>query len=391
MLRKCFFLLFICHFVLFVGCRPEKEIVAPPQVKLTVSVVEPEVREIQDVRTFIGNVRATDTIEIQAEVTGELIEKCYESGAYVEKGAVLFRLDPTIYKAELDMAQADLATLEAQQASLKAEFDRAKKLRPDGALSEGDFEQAEADFNSCVAKIEGAKAKIDRAKFNLEHTEVKAPQSGTVSREFVSVGNLVNANTTNLARLVTVDPIHIYFDIDEATFLLSQKLMGKIPQIMFEVGEEGRRYVSTIDYGDPYLNQSSGTRTLRTQTANPPRYVGEDGQEAEREANLLSGMMVRVTMPISKKYTALLVPDACIMSEQDRKFVYTVDSENKIQIAYVQLGALQRDNMRVLTSGAVEGMPILTDSLLKVRPGMEVATQPKAAPQEAPKPAQEKE
>ncbi|MDO4576163.1 MAG: efflux RND transporter periplasmic adaptor subunit [Planctomycetia bacterium] len=366
---------FCCGFLslLLCGCAPSEPANAKSitsETLLQVGVMTPETRNVTDVVVFTGELRAVDTVDIQSQVSGILAKKLFAPGAIVQKGELLFEIEPEVYNAVLASRKAELAVLEARLPRLQTDWKRAQELYPSGALSEVEYEQSLADYKECLASLEQAKAEILKAEIDVKYTQIVAPINGAVSRELVTVGNLVTANDTLLAKMVSLDPIHLYFNIDETTLL---KLLRQHPDaankisIPFRLSDGESEFVAKLDYSSPYMDSNSGTLQLRAICENTP--------DSHGRTPLLPGMMAHVQLPVSEEYSAILIPEACIGTDQNLKYVYIVDQENKIQIRQVVLGALQQDNMRVVQDGIQADDKIVVDNLLRVRPGLTVETQ----------------
>lgn len=367
-----FALFFLCLSSLcLTGCsQSESAATSVPQTSiLQVGVMSPVTRQVTDIIEFTGELRAVDTVDIQSQVSGILSKKLFVSGTTVSEGDVLFEIEPEVYNAVLASKKAELGILEARLPRLQTDWNRAQELYPTGALSEVEYEQSLADFKECLASIEQAKAEIQKAEIDVKYTKIIAPINGAVSRELVTVGNLVTANDTLLARMVSLDPIHLYFNIDESTLLklLQQNLSStnEIP-IQFRLSDGETEFTAKLDYSSPYMDSNSGTLQLRAICENPANSYGQ--------TSLLPGMMAHVQLPVSEEYSALLIPEACIGTDQNLKYVYVVDKENKVQMRQIVLGALQKDNMRVVQEGIRADDSIVIDNLLRVRPGLTVKT-----------------
>ncbi|MDO4569543.1 MAG: efflux RND transporter periplasmic adaptor subunit [Planctomycetia bacterium] len=380
-------LLSVCGIISLVGCssgeaqqNDSKASVANPPRRVTTMV--PVQEEIFDFTELVGSVNATDTVDIQAQVSGQLEEVALTPGSFVKEGEVLFRIDKRVFQQEFDARvaaiesqKAALKVLEARLPSLKSEKDRTERLFESGGVSDSEKETAEANYNECVASIEECKVAImaaevakRRAEIDLEYADVVSPIDGMVSRDFVTKGNLISANVTTLAKIVKVDPIHIYFNIYESMAPQLAKLgaNGGL-EIRFSVGDDNTLYSARLEYSDPYIDPSSGTQQMRAITPNPPLRADGSG---EKGASLLPGQLVRVYVPTTTKYAALMVPEACIMSDLSKKYVYTVDGENKVQRTTIELGPLQKQtHLRVVRTGLTPETRVLQDNLLNVRPG----------------------
>lgn len=328
---------------------------APAAPKVTVAPVEQQL--ITDYEELTGHVDALETVELRARVSGHLEAVRFEAGQLVQKGDVLFTIDPRWYRA-----QFDLATARAEVAAREAA--RAEKLLAAAAISS---EEAE----SRRAAAAEARAALATAQLDLEHTEVRAPITGRVSRAFVTPGNLVAGNPGNatlLTTLVTVGDAYVYADLDEGTLLKFNRLAregriltrnGRIPvdlQLADETGYPRHGYVESTDNR---VNPATGSLSVRLVFPND-------------DNALLPGLFARVRIPISAPQAALLVSERAIGTDQSQKFVLAVSRDNTVAYRTVKLGAVV-DGKRVVREGLQPGETIIVNGLQRVRPGMTVA------------------
>jgi RND family efflux transporter MFP subunit len=357
------------------GCHSEKE--GPRGQKLPeVMVARATTAEVIDYEEFTGRLSAIKTVDIRARVSGYVLAAPFREGDRVKAGEVLFQIDDTIYAAALEKAEADVKLYEAQKELLDAQYARASRLVPTGAKSREDFDIIAAQRDQVLANIAAARAQVKTAKQNLDWTRVTAPFSGRISRRYVDPGNLVKADDTILTTLVTEDPIYVYFDVDERTFMdlaespspgLTPWLAGPArPVLMRLANEEEFTHAGTVNFVDNQVNGNTGTIRMRGEFANPGGL-------------LKPGLFARVRLPISNPYKAVLVPDEAIQSDQGRKMIYVVDKENKIVYRRVKLGPAL-GSWRVLREGAAPGERVVVSGMQRVRPGMTVVVKEQKLP-----------
>lgn len=343
--------------------------VAPPAPKVTVAPVEQQL--VTDYEELTGHVDAMETVELRARVSGHLESVRFQAGQLVQKGDVLFTIDPRWYRA-----QFDLATARSEVAAREAA--RAEKLLAAAAISGEEVESRRA------AAAE-ARAALETAKLDLEHTEVRAPIAGRISRALVTPGNLVAGspgNATLLTTLVTVGDAYVYADLDEATLLKFNRLArenrivtrnGRIPVDLQLSDESGYPRHGYIESTDNRVNPATGSLALRLVFPND-------------DNALIPGLFARVRIPVSEPQSALLISERAIGTDQSQKFVLTVGADNTVAYRTVKLGSVV-DGKRVVREGLQPGESIIVNGLQRVRPGMTVAPETQAAVAAAPLPA----
>ncbi len=346
----------------------------PPQVP-AVTVAKPEQRLIVDYVEFPGQADAVGEVEIRARVTGYIVKIHFEDGQEVKQGDVLFEIDPRPYQLVLDRATGELAHARALAERAKTNLSRAERLRPSGAVSEDLYEQAVAELKVQQAAIQKAEAVLDEAELNLEFTRVVSPIDGRVSGRQVTEGNLVqngSSASTVLTTVVTVDPVYVYFNIEEPTLLRyehlgwragDQTLFSRIKELKIpvEIGladEEGFPHAGQLDFVDNQIDPDTGTIRARGRFDNA-RY-------------LTPGMFVRARLPIGPPHEALLVSERAIGIDQARKFLLTVDKDHVVQYREVELGALY-DGLREVKSGLSGDEWVIVQGLQRARPGLTVS------------------
>jgi RND family efflux transporter MFP subunit len=357
--------------VVLTGCtRAPRE--APASAPTPVSVSYPIEQDVTDYADFTARTAAVDSVEVRAHVWGYLQKVNFKEGAMVQKGDVLFELDPRPYEALLNQAKAKVAQDEAQLAYDEAEYQRNVKLVSTGAVSRSDLDKTAAARGVDVANIAADKAVVAARQLDLEYTKVLAPVSGRVSRYVVTVGNLIQsgdqAGGTLLTNIVSMDPMYAYFDVDEHTALRVRKLVregksdsprdGGFPVSLGLANEDGHPHRGTIDFVDNQLNPKTGTIRLR-------------GVFPNKDQVLLPGLFGRVRTPVGRPHMALQVSERALDTDQGQKIVYVVDGDNKVVVRPVRLGALH-DGLREITDGLKPGERVIVNGLQQIRPGVTV-------------------
>jgi multidrug efflux system membrane fusion protein len=322
--------------LLVLACGPARTAEEPPSVP----VAQPVCREVTDYEAFTGRLEPVLSVEVRARVTGYLLETPFKEGGEVKKGDLLFAIDPRPYQAELDKAQALLAASEARLKRAEGDFQRAKALLNDKAITPGELDKITAEREEAQAGIRVAKAVLDFAKLNLEFTRVTSPIDGCIGRRLLDPGNLVKADETVLAKIVSEDPMYVYFDLDERTLLRIRRANKMPPVLLGLVGEEGYPHRGTIDFVNNQVNPTTGSISVRAVLPNP------------RPRLLSPGMSVRVRLAVSEPHKVLLVTDRAVLTKLGLiKYVIVVNDKGVVEHRHVTNGALQEDGLRVIAEG----------------------------------------
>lgn len=298
-------------------------------------------------------------------MSGYIQEVAFEEGELVAQGDLLFLIDQRPYLARVGAAQADLAQARSQLAQAGSEAERARVLVGRQAISQEVHDQRQAALNNNRAMVDAAQAALDIAELDLEYTRITAPVSGRAGRAMVTRGNLANADQSLLTTLVSIDPVHVYFEADEQAAFASQALLvGDAPNsLSIELGgDPQRQYKGTLDFIDNHLNPNTGTLQFRAVLANP------DGR-------IRPGEFARVDMPVARLEQALLVDRKAVLTNQDRRYVYVLDENNLAERRQVTTGR-QVGQQTVITEGLNAGDRVIVNGVQKVFfPGMEVSPQ----------------
>jgi len=341
---------------------------APPAVPVTVAAVER--REVRPYDEFSGRLEAVDRVEVRPRVAGAIQSVHFTEGALVRAGELLLTIDPAPFAAELDRAQAQLAAAQARLDNATTERERAKRLWDEHAIAQREFDERVNARRTAEADVRAAEAALQIARLNLGYTQVRAPVSGRVGRLEVTAGNLVAAGPTApvLTTIVSVSPIYASFDADE----------GVVARALREVPSAGARpaidripvAIATDDdaalHGrmqliDNQVNTRSGTVRARAVFDN-------------RDGRLIPGQFVRVRLGHAKAENAVLVSESAVGTDQDKRYVMVVGSDNKVAYRPVTLGP-SVDGLRIVSAGLEPGERIVVNGLQRVRPGSVVAPQ----------------
>jgi RND family efflux transporter MFP subunit len=371
--------------LLLAGCESATPPLAQSEPPV-VTVSQPLEKEITDFDQYTGRIEAAETVEVRARVRGQLVGIYFKDGADVVgppwwwgfqdfAGQLLFEIDPRTYKAALDGALAKKANAEASLKLAQSEYQRTVDLYRRNAAAQSEVDVWEAKLGIHKADVSLADAEIERTRLDLEFTKINAPISGRISRAQVTKGNLVNAGggDTLLTTIVSVDPVYVYFDVDEPSLEEYRKRRAKevgagardkppvIPVSLGLVGDEGRfPRQGTIDFAENKLNPATGTIRVRGVFPN------KDGQ-------LTPGQFARVRLPVRETYHGLLVTDQAVGTDQGQKYLLVVNSENKAEYRTVRPGRLE-DGLRIFRPGAgLEAKEwVIVNGVQRVRPGIEV-------------------
>lgn len=331
---------------------------SPPAA--TVDVAHVINQTITDWQEYSGRLEAIDQVDVRPQVSGKLIAVHFKDGSLVNKGDLLFTIDPRPFEAELNRAKAQLASAEAQVTYTSANLDRNQRLIQSNAIAHQELDQAQNEARSANANLQAAKAAVETARLNLEYTRITAPVSGRISRAEVTVGNVVSAGNGAqiLTSLVSVSRLYASFDVDEQTYLKyisNQRNSGQVPVYLGLANESGfsrEGYISSIDNN---LNTTSGTIRVRATFDNP-------------KGVMLPGLYARIRLGGGQPRAAILISPTAIGVDQDKRFVVVVDAKNQTAYREVKLGA-QQDGLQIINSGLQVGDRIVVNGLQRIRPG----------------------
>jgi multidrug efflux system membrane fusion protein len=353
---------------------------APGPIPVSVAVVEQKDTAIWS--DFSGRVEAVGRVEVRPRAAGAILKAHFREGALVRQGDLLFTIDPAPYAAEVQGAEAQVASAQARLALGAKELQRAQQLVGNGFTPQRDVDQRVNEVRAGEANLRAMQAALDTARLNLGYTEVRAPIAGRAGRIEVTAGNLVPAGPTApvLTTLVSVNPIYASFEADEQSLAralaslpgagqpggdairggadITDEITG-IPVQMGTLASTGTPFLGKLQLVDNLVDARSGTVRVRAAFDNP------DGK-------LMPGQFARLRLGLAHTEPALAIDERAIGTDQDRRFVMVVGDDNKAAYRQVTLGATT-DGLRLVTSGLKPGERIVVNGLQRIRPGATVA------------------
>jgi RND family efflux transporter MFP subunit len=362
MLRTLPHIALVLATLVFVSCA-RNEAAPAPQGPPAVSVATVVTKDVTDFDEFTGRFEAVERVELRPRVSGYVASTNFVEGHEVEKGDVLFVIDPRPYQADLKRARAEAARARTQLALARSERDRAVKLVEARAISKEEFDSRVAGSEQAEANVAAAEAAAEIAALNLTFTQVRAPISGVVSRAEITTGNLVTAGETLLTTVVSIDPIYVAFDSHEQAFLkyASNSRAARNPAWVGLADETGHPHEGVLVFLDNELDPATGTIRSRALLENDER-------------RFTPGMFARVKLTGSAAYSAVLINDSAVGTDQSIKYVLRVGEDNKVEYRPVKLGPLV-DGLRVVREGLAPNDVIVVNGLQRVRPGSPITPQ----------------
>ncbi len=337
----------------------------PPAPEVSVAtVLSKQVRQWDE---FTGRVAAVETVELRPRVSGYIERVAFQEGQEVRKGDLLFVIDQRPYRAALDSAQAGLERARSEARLAQTQDARAQMLIEAKAISREEFETRKAATAQGNAGVRAAEAAVAAARLDLQFTQVRSPIDGRAGRAMMPVGNLAQADATLLTTVVSLDPVHVYFESDEQSFLRYSDLARKgertrssNPVRVGLANEAGYPHEGVVDFIDNQVDARTGTIRARAVLRNPDRVF-------------TPGLFARVQLQGSGEFKALLIDDKAVLTDQDRKYVYVLGPKNAAMRKDVVLGRMA-DGLRVVESGLTPQDKVIVHGVQKVFfPGMPVA------------------
>jgi membrane fusion protein, multidrug efflux system len=362
--------------LLAAGCnniKAEAKKAETPEVLYTF----PTTDEVVSYEEFIGHTDAVNTVEVRARVTGYLDKVSFNDGDEIEKNALLFQIDDRPYQAEYERALATLEQGKARLNRLTRDHDRAVNLKNRNAIGAEEFDLINGNYQEGIATVGVYTAAVERSKLDLDFTKVTAPLSGRLSRRMVDPGNLVQADVTALTSIVSLDPMYVYFDVDERTVLMIRRKIAdktmksreeaELPVLVGLQDEQEFPHRGTINFSDNKVDSGTGTLRVRGVISNPkPRLLSP-------------GLFVRIRLPIGSPSKSILIDEQAISSQQSNKFVYVIrkkmepDEKTKqlkeVERAYqqpIKVGPLNK-GLRAVSEGLVETDRVIISGLQRVK------------------------
>jgi RND family efflux transporter MFP subunit len=342
----------------------------PPQV----SVAQVLEQRVKDWDEFTGRLQAVETVEIRPRVSGYIDKVAFTEGSQVKRGDLLFVIDPRPYQAEYDRAAADVKRYKTALDLARIELARVQHLKDSGAVSEEELDERKSTVAQVEANVAGAEAALETASLNLNFTRVTSPIAGRVSRAEVTRGNLVTGGSnggTLLSSVVSMDPMYLYFDADEQSYLrYTQTARSGVgpssngAQNPVQVGlanEEGFPHPGKVDFVDNQLNPQTGTIRARAVLPN-------------KSGQFTPGLFARVQLLVSGEYSAILIEDRAVNTDQNQKYVLLLGANNQIEYRKVKLGRVI-EGLRIVREGLKPGDVIVVNGAQRAHPGITVTPQ----------------
>jgi multidrug efflux system membrane fusion protein len=345
-----------------VSARDSTPSAAPAATEVDVAAVLQ--KEVKDSQAYSGRLAAVDKVDIRPLVSGTIVSVNLKDGQTVKKGDVLFIIDPRPYQSEVDRAAGQAAAARARVTYTANDWQRAQRLIADNAIAKRDYDEKQNAANEAAANLKTAQAALEAAEITLGYTKISAPISGRVSRAEITLGNVVSAGAGSapLTTIVSVSPIYAEFDADEQTYLQyirRVKNEGHVPVDLGLADEEGYSRTGVIQSVDNRVDTTSGTIRVRA------RFDNSDG-------SLVPGLYARVKVISGDAHSALLINDAAIGTDQDKRYVYVVGNDNQIAYREIKVGDAH-GNLRIVKSGIQPGDRIVVSGTQRVRPGAKVS------------------
>jgi membrane fusion protein, multidrug efflux system len=357
--------------ILSAGCKPSTQAPAPPPPP-PVTVATPIHKEIVEWDEYTGRTAAVESVDVRPRVSGYIDQISFKDGQLVKPGDVLFVIDQRPYQNVLDEAKANLQKADAQRQLKQANFARAQRLFQNNVTAKEEYDTSVAGRNQAEAEFAQARASVNSAQLNMDFTQVKSPIQGRISRQLVTRGNLVQADSTVLTKVVSVDPIYAYFNVDQRTVQkyynqiqggqLPDPRVSAMPVYLQLEGETGFPHEGVIDFVDNTYNASTGTLQIR-------------GRFKNDNASLYPDAFARIRIAGTPEHEAILITDRAVGTDQGQKLVLLVDDNSVVQARPVELGPVV-DGLRVVRKGLGLGDRVIINGLVNARPGSKVTAQP---------------
>src|SRR6202158_447523 len=352
------------------GCSSSAQPKGAPQQPPEVSVAEVICKQIGDADEFTGRLEAVHAVEVRPRVSGYLQRVQFKEGEIVREGNLLFQIDPRPFQAEVDRLKGELSQAKAQRSRAQSDFDRAERLHNNDGMSAEEYDRRAAVRNEAEARIASTEGALRGAELNLEFTRVTAPITGRVGRADVTEGNLVESGTTQakpLTALVSLDPIYVYFDVDDQTYLKYARLtqshgasshdLRSAAQLGLE-DEDGFPHVGQVGFVDNQVSSSTGTIRLRATFAN-------------KNLALTPGLFARIRLQGGGVHGGCLAKDEAVVTDLNQKYVFVLGKNNTLAYRPVKLGPMA-EGLRVVRDGLHEGDGIVVNGLQRARAGAAV-------------------
>src|SRR6266403_1085467 len=350
------------------GCSSSAKTSA--QAPVEVNVAEVICKQIGDSDESTGRLEAVHAVEVRPRVSGYLQSVHFKEGEIVREGALLFQIDPRPFQAEVDRLKGELSQAKAQRSRAQSDFERAERLHNNDGMSAEEYDRRAAVRSEAEARIASTEAALRGAELNLEFTRVTAPITGRVGRAEITEGNLVEGGAGQikpLTSLVSLDPIYVYFDVDEQTFLKYARVTQthgttshdlRSEALLGLADEDGFPHIGQVSFVDNQVSSSTGTIRLRATFAN-------------KNLALTPGLFARIRLQGGGAQSGCLARDEAVVTDLNQKYVFVLGKNNTLEYRPVKLGPMA-DGLRVVRDGLQHGDVIVVTGLQRVRPGAAV-------------------
>jgi membrane fusion protein, multidrug efflux system len=333
-----------------------------------VTVVNAKTEDVPRYLDEIGRNSAFESVTVTPQVGGRIIERHFQDGENLQKGQLLFIIDPRPYKALLDSSEASLAQAKAALDLAKIQFARDQEVIASRAISKQDYDTKKNTVDVDQAQVEAAQAALETAKLNLEYCYIHSPIDGRAGARLVDVGNVVQPNTTSLLSIQRLDPIYANFTITERDLPEVQKEMSRgalKASVRLPSDAENQAQGGTVEFLDNAVQNGTGTVNLRATLRNPGRHFWP-------------GQFVNVRLVLGTQKEALLIPNQATQISQQGPFVYVVKPDDTAELRPVTLGQRQGSDV-VVTQGLAANDRVVLAGQMMIRPGVKVRVEPAAA------------
>lgn len=344
--------------LMLAGCKEPKASSADAPVA-DVDVVTVERKPVKQWDEFNGRISAIDTVQIRPRVTGYVERVAFKEGDEVRKGDLLIAIDPRRYQAALDSAQARLERAKASLSMTQLQDRRAQTLVQNNAMSKENADTRRANYLQSQADVRDAVAAVALAKLDLEFTQVRSPINGRASRAQLTLGNLAVADQTVLTSVVSQDPMYVYFDPDEHSYLRyrEQARASKDGHATLTVrvglaNDRGFPHTGEVDFTDNQMDASTGTIRLRARLSNSTHLF-------------TPGLFARVSLSNNEENGTILIDDKAVLTDQDRKFVYVLVEGDKAERRDITVGRIN-GGLRVVESGLEPGDKVIVNGQQRI-------------------------
>jgi len=349
------------------GCNSRNNVqaAAPAMPAPLVTAVKAAAQDVPKYLDEIGRNAAFESVTVTPQVGGRIVERLFVDGENLNKGQLLFVIDPRPYKAQVDSAQATLAQTKAALDLAKIQFARDEQVIGERAISKQDYDTKKNAVDVDQAQVEAAEAALETAKLNLEYCYIHSPINGRAGARLVDVGNVVQANSTSLLSVQRLDPIYTNFTIAEGDLPEVQKQMSRgslIAAVRLPTDTDSAVKSGRVEFLDNSVQNGSGTVNLRATMSNP-------------EHHFWPGQFVDVKLVLTTQKGAVLIPNQAAQISQQGPFVYVLKADDTAELRPVKLGQRQGDDV-VVTEGLTANERIVLTGQMLVRPGGKVRVDP---------------